>query len=63
VQHDCQGYWKATQGLRTRILIIWFAVSFGAGIVFAKLLNRFHLGGFRWALASRTSARSKSSSR
>ena len=32
MQHDSQGYWKATLGLLTKIMIIWFAVSYGAGI-------------------------------
>ena len=41
-----QAYWKATISLLTKILIIWAAVSFGAGILFAELLNNFHLGGY-----------------
>ncbi len=44
--NDSQGYWKATLSLLTRILIVWFAVSFGAGILFAPLLNKIHLGGY-----------------
>ena len=43
---NSQGYWKATLGLLTRILIIWFAVSFGAGILFADALNGIKLGGY-----------------
>ena len=39
MQHDSSGYWKATLGLLTKILIVWFVVSFGAGILFADLLN------------------------
>jgi putative solute:sodium symporter small subunit len=41
-----QAYWSATLSLLTRILIIWFVVSFGAGILFADLLNKVHLGGY-----------------
>jgi putative solute:sodium symporter small subunit len=44
--HDSLGYWKATLSLLTKILIVWFVVSFGAGILFAPLLNGFHLGGY-----------------
>lgn len=44
--HDSHGYWKATLGLLTKVLIIWFLVSFGAGILFADLLNNFKLGGY-----------------
>jgi len=39
-------YWKATLGLLTKILIIWFAVSFGAGILFVDLFNKISLGGY-----------------
>jgi putative solute:sodium symporter small subunit len=39
-------YWKATLGLLTKILIIWFVVSFGAGILFADMLNNIKLGGY-----------------
>ena len=41
-----EAYWKATLGLITKILIAWFLVSFGAGILFAPLLNNIHLGGY-----------------
>lgn len=39
-------YWKATIALLTKILIIWALVSFGAGILFAPLLNNIMLGGY-----------------
>ncbi len=41
-----QAYWKATLALLTKILIIWFLVSFGAGILFAPMLNNIMLGGY-----------------
>ncbi|MEZ5738076.1 MAG: DUF4212 domain-containing protein [Burkholderiaceae bacterium] len=40
------GYWKATLGLLTKVLIIWFIVSFGLGILLVELMNKFHLGGY-----------------
>ena len=43
---NSQAYWKATLRLLTKILIIWFLVSFGAGILFAPLLNKISLGGY-----------------
>lgn len=39
-------YWKATLSLLFKILTVWFLVSFGAGILFADLLNNIHLGGY-----------------
>ncbi len=39
-------YWSATLRLLGSILFVWVLVSFGASIVFAGWLNRFHLGGY-----------------
>ena len=43
---NSHAYWKATIGLLTKILIIWFVVSFGAGIIFVDVLNHIKLGGY-----------------
>jgi putative solute:sodium symporter small subunit len=40
------GYWRATLRLLSVVLVIWFVVSFGAGILFAPWLNSIHLGGY-----------------
>lgn len=45
-EDSSHAYWQATLGLLTKILIIWFVVSFGAGILFAPLLNNFSFGGY-----------------
>lgn len=39
-------YWSATLGLLTKIMIVWFVVSFGAGILFVEQLNHIKLGGY-----------------
>ncbi len=41
-----KAYWAANIKLVGGLLIIWFAVSFGAGILLVGPLNRFYLGGF-----------------
>jgi putative solute:sodium symporter small subunit len=46
LNHDAQGYWRATLRLLAIILVIWAAVSIGAGILFAGALNRIDLGGY-----------------
>ena len=46
MNHDSLGYWKATLSLLARVLVIWFLVSFGAGILFADWLNTIKLGGY-----------------
>ena len=39
-------YWNATVSLLRNILIVWFVVSFGAGILLAPMLNSIKLGGY-----------------
>lgn len=46
MDNNSAAYWKATLGLLTKILVIWFAVSFGAGIILAPALNAISLGGY-----------------
>lgn len=42
---DKSGYWSATLRLTVSLLVIWFAVSFGAGILFRDVLDNFSIGG------------------
>ena len=44
--YDSQAYWKETIKLLRNVLILWFLVSFGAGILFVDFFNGFHLGGY-----------------
>lgn len=46
MDNNSAAYWQATLGLLTKILIVWFVVSFGAGILFAPMLNGISLGGY-----------------
>jgi putative solute:sodium symporter small subunit len=41
-----KGYWRANVRLVGGLLAVWFAVSFGAGILLVGPLNNFSLGGF-----------------
>lgn len=40
-------YWKANLRLLTILLIIWFVVSFGFGILLVDPLNAINLGGYK----------------
>jgi putative solute:sodium symporter small subunit len=40
-------YWKANLGLLTVLLIIWFVVSYGFGILLVDPLNAISLGGYK----------------
>ena len=43
---DTKAYWKANLSLMGRLLVVWFVVSYGLGILLVEPLNRFHIGGF-----------------
>ena len=40
-------YWKQNLKYLIVLLIIWFVVSYGAGILFKDELNNIRLGGFK----------------
>jgi len=44
-RQDAAGYWKATIRLTIFLLLIWFLVSYGAGILFREALDNFSIGG------------------
>ena len=46
-EDDAKAYWKENVSLMYKLLVIWFAVSFGAGIMFVDVLNTIQLGGYK----------------
>ena len=40
-------YWKANIRLVLGLLAVWFAVSYGAGILLADWLDQFRIAGFK----------------
>ncbi len=40
-------YWRENVKLVCGLLAVWFAVSFGAGILFVETLNKIQFGGFK----------------
>jgi putative solute:sodium symporter small subunit len=41
-----RAYWRANIKLVLGLLVVWFVVSFGLGIVFVRPLNTIKMGGF-----------------
>ncbi len=41
-----KSYWRKNVTYLIILLSIWFAVSYGAGILFADVLDQFRVGGF-----------------
>lgn len=46
-QAHATAYWKANLKIMSTLLIIWFLVSFVAGIIAVDALNTIRLGGFK----------------
>ena len=46
-QQKAKAYWKENLRYLLILLIIWFLVSYGAGILFKDALNTIRLGGFK----------------
>lgn len=42
-----KAYWRDNLKIVGVLLTIWFAVSYGAGILFVEPLNQFQIGGYK----------------
>ncbi len=42
-----EDYWKANLRLMGCLLVVWFAVSYGCGILFVDQLDEIRIGGFK----------------
>jgi putative solute:sodium symporter small subunit len=40
-------YWRRNKLLMVKLLVIWFVVSFGCGILLVDVLNQFQFGGYK----------------
>ena len=39
-------YWQANKRLLGKLLVVWFIVSYGCGILLVDVLNAIHIGGY-----------------
>ena len=44
---QAKAYWNRNLSLVVRLLVIWFVVSFGFGIILVDLLNQVQIGGYK----------------
>ena len=40
-------YWKENLGIIVKLMVVWFVVSFGCGILFVDALNAITIGGYK----------------
>mgnify|MGYP000197086021 CR=1 FL=1 len=45
--NNMQEYWSKNLRYLAILLVIWFTVSYGCGILFADALNNIQIGGFK----------------
>ena len=46
-EEQAKAYWKRNLALVVRLLIIWFVVSYGFGIMLVDVLNQIQIGGYK----------------
>ncbi len=46
-KNNATAYWKENVKYLSILLVIWFLVSYGCGILFKDALNEIRLGGFK----------------
>ncbi len=44
---DKTAYWKENLSLLAKLLVVWFVVSFGCGILFVDVLDEIQFFGFK----------------
>ena len=46
-QEQAKKYWRRNLALMIKLLVVWFAVSFGCGILLFDVLNQIQIGGYK----------------
>ncbi len=46
-ESDAKAYWARNVRLMITLMIVWFVVSFGFGIILVEPLNNIQLGGYK----------------
>lgn len=46
-EEDAKAYWKENVKIMLSLLVVWFVVSFGFGIILVDVLNEIRIGGYK----------------
>ena len=46
-KEDAKAYWSENIKLMISLMVVWFVVSYGCGILFVNELNTIRLGGYK----------------
>ena len=47
IEQQAQEYWRRNLSLMIKLLVIWFVVSYGCGIILVDVLNQIQIGGYK----------------
>ena len=46
-EQQAKEYWRRNLSLMIKLLVIWFVVSYGCGIMLVDVLNQIQIGGYK----------------
>jgi putative solute:sodium symporter small subunit len=46
-EQQAKEYWRRNVSLMIKLLVVWFIVSFGFGIILVDVLNQVQIGGYK----------------
>jgi len=46
-EQQAKEYWRRNLSLMIKLMVIWFVVSFGFGILLVDVLNQIQIGGYK----------------
>ena len=46
-EQQAKEYWRRNLSLMIKLLVIWFVVSYGFGIILVAVLNQIQIGGYK----------------
>ena len=46
-EQQAKEYWRRNLSLMARLLVVWFIVSYGCGIMLVDVLNQIRIGGYK----------------
>ncbi len=46
-EEQAKEYWRRNLSLMIKLMVVWFVVSFGFGILLVDVLNQIQIGGYK----------------
>ncbi len=46
-EEQAKEYWRRNLSLMVKLMVIWFVVSYGCGIILFDVLNQIQIGGYK----------------